>query len=77
MKKQRQCQGKLNLIINSKLARCEAWLWHFEKKLCYSCLLRKFGLTDGEYDSCDREGIGELLYRQDDVVMALRKASKL
>lgn len=46
------------------------------QKLCDTCLLNRFRLDNGFYDSEDVDGI-TLLFMVDDVVRALRDASKL
>ena len=73
--KTRRCSGK-QVIGIGKVYKCGTMLWAYEKKLCSSCVLRQFKLTNPQYDSEDREGLSPM-YSESDVVMALRKAAKL
>ena len=42
-----------------------------EYELCNHCFLAHFGL-DGEHDTCDQLGMGDLLYKESDVLRVLR-----
>lgn len=72
--KARRCTGKSK--IGFDIIRCKKWLLHTEKKLCLDCILNKFGLINRLYDLEDGECMSPM-YNEDDVIMALRKASKL
>jgi hypothetical protein len=67
-----KCHGKYSVGFDT--VKCTNWIPKGQK-LCESCLLHKFEL-DCRYDSEDSFGMSPM-YDEDDVVMALRKASGL
>lgn len=76
-KDSKRCTAK-QVICIGKVFRCTNWINKaYEKKLCSSCLLNKFGLTKPTYDTKADPWSSSPLYDEDDVVMALRKASGL
>jgi len=45
--------------------------------MCRYCLLEKYNLqTLGRYDSCDIEGLGNIYYKEEDVLKAITRAER-
>lgn len=58
---------------NITMKPCEYYI-EINHEMCDHHLLEKFELTNGQYDSCDSEGMGELMYDESNIIQALRKA---
>jgi len=74
-KRTKRCRAK-QVIGIGKVYPCRNYIKD-DQKFCDSCLLNRFGLSNkGGYDSEDTWSM-TLVYREDDVIAALRLASKL